>query len=137
MTPTMAKTGLRQTPPVPRAKLPSRTYRIDFSQGRIRGTVDGREAVAQAVRKILHTSRFAHVIYSWNYGMEWHQTAGLDRRALERALRRRLEEALGQDERVTAVTEVAVRGLDRRGCTVAVTVESIFGTIGEEMRVHV
>ena len=47
---------------------PSLTYALDAENGRIRGKVDGLEAVKQAVYLVLSTERFAHLIYSWNYG---------------------------------------------------------------------
>ena len=49
---------------------PSLTYALDAENGRIRGKVDGLEAVKQAVYLVLSTERFAHLIYSWNYGAE-------------------------------------------------------------------
>ena len=36
---------------------PSRTYRIDFDAGRVTGSVDGLEAMRQAVYCLLYTSR--------------------------------------------------------------------------------
>ena len=52
------------------ASQPSRTYAVDWQTGRVSGFVDGTDALKQAIYKILQTERFAHLIYSWNYGFE-------------------------------------------------------------------
>ena len=66
MLPTTPKTILGTTEIIKQADMPSKTYRIDFQTGRISGTVDGRDAMVQAIRKILQTERFQYLIYSWN-----------------------------------------------------------------------
>lgn len=48
----------------------TRTYSIDFINGRIDGMVDGLAAVQQAITKILITERFKNIIYSDDYGSE-------------------------------------------------------------------
>ena len=79
MLPTTPKTILGTTEIIKQADMPSKTYRIDFQTGRISGTVDGRDAMVQAIRKILQTERFQYLIYSWNYGMEWSRLIGKSR----------------------------------------------------------
>lgn len=49
---------------------PSRTYKLDLEKGRIAGTVDGLEAVNQAIRKAIITPRFKCLIYDNQYGSE-------------------------------------------------------------------
>lgn len=49
---------------------PSYTYAMDLENQVIRGYVDNLEAMKQAIYKILSTSRFLELIYSWNYGAE-------------------------------------------------------------------
>ena len=55
---------------------PSLTYRLDLEEGRVAGRVDGREAVRQAVFLALQTERFAHEIFSPNYGSELNVLGG-------------------------------------------------------------
>ena len=43
---------------------PSRTYRIDWDEGRIIGFVDGQEAMNQYIKKAIRTRRFRCLIYS-------------------------------------------------------------------------
>ena len=42
---------------------PSKTYNLDTVRNRIGAMIDGREAIMQAVQKILYTERYANVIY--------------------------------------------------------------------------
>ncbi len=51
-------------------ELPSATYKLDLDAGRIVGTVDGIEAVQQAIMKALLTPRFKCMIYDNQYGSE-------------------------------------------------------------------
>ena len=49
---------------------PSRTYKLDLEKGRIAGTIDGIEAVNQAIKKAILTPRFKCLIYDNQYGSE-------------------------------------------------------------------
>ena len=49
---------------------PSRTYKIATGANRIVGYTDDLSAVMQAVRLILSSERYEHIIYSWDYGIE-------------------------------------------------------------------
>ena len=52
------------------AEKPTRTYRLDLDSGRIIGTIDGIEAVNQAIRKAIITARYKCLIYDDDYGGE-------------------------------------------------------------------
>lgn len=137
MTPTVPKTILGTTEIQRQVDIPTHTYRIDFDKKRIAGMVDGKAAMQQAIRKILQTERFVHLIYSWNYGMEWSKIIGKSHAEAESALRKGLEDALLQDERITALSDLAVTRVDRRTISVTATVETIFGTVREEVTTNV
>ncbi len=119
------------------AQRPSKTYRVDWAAGRVRGMVDGRETMGQAIRKVLSTQRFAHLIYSWNYGTEWTALKGKSRAVVESELKRIVKEALTWDGRVTGVSELAITWTARNACAVALTVETIFGIVKEEVEAYV
>ncbi|ASS76810.1 hypothetical protein CIG75_18930 [Tumebacillus algifaecis] len=105
---------------------PSRTYRIDWSEKRAIGTVDGIEAVTQSVYKILQTDRFENLIYSSDYGAEYAGLHGNQRQYIQSELRRRIREALLQDDRITGVEAMEFRfGAD--SVLVEFTVVSTFG----------
>ena len=53
---------------------PSKTYRLDLDRGRIVGTIDGIEAVRQAIQKAMITPRFKCLIYDNQYGSEIEET---------------------------------------------------------------
>ena len=117
--------------------MPSKTYRIDFQTGCISGTVDGRDAMVQAIRKILQTERFQYLIYSWNYGMEWSRLIGKSRETALANLKQQLESALLQDDRILSITDLNVTDSGRRFLTVSFTANTIFGAVGEEITANV
>ena len=137
MLPTTPKTILGTTGIIRQADMPSKTYRIDFSSGRIAGTIDGLEAMRQAVGKILQTGRFQYLIYSWNYGTEWAQLIGEDRAAALGKLKQLLEDALTQDDRILGISGLRIVDFNRRDLTVSFTVNTVFGEVGEEITANV
>lgn len=87
-------------------ELESKTYRIDFVNGRINGMIDGLEAVKQAVTKILMTERYKNLIYSEDYGCEVKDTmmGGENMDAfLEAEIPDLITDALLEDERILDV----------------------------------
>lgn len=105
---------------------PSRTFSIDLDNARIAGTIDGVEAVRQAVYKILDTDRFAYFIYSSNYGTE-RRFGGLYSNDIERWV----SEALLADDRIVAIEnfQTTISGDE---ALVSFTVVSIFGAVPVE-----
>ena len=69
---------------------PSKTYRMDITEERIRGFTDNAEAVKQAVFKILNTERYQHIIYSWDYGIETIDLYGQNKSYVMSELKRRI-----------------------------------------------
>lgn len=54
-----------------------REYGIDFTTGKLTGRiVEGLEAIKVWVWNCLHTERYKHAIYSWQYGVEYEQYIG-------------------------------------------------------------
>jgi len=82
---------------------PSKTWYIDFDLNCIRGMCDGRRAMEQAVRLALSVPRYAHVIYSFDYGHELDGLFGAPLEVAQADLPRRVGEALRQDDRIEAV----------------------------------
>ena len=110
------------------ALAPSLTYRIDFVNKRIIGTVDDKEAVIQAVKKILNTDRYGSVIYDWYYG---HDMNGVIGQTLEYAmveLQRVITEALLQDDRITNIQDFIYEKTSIDSVVVSFTVNTIFGS---------
>lgn len=105
---------------------PSRTWKLDFERGRVTGMIDGLEAVKQSVYKILQTERFAFLVYSANYGVESQRFAGADRSFVQSELKRRIREALLQDDRIIDVTDFRI-SFEGDTAYVEFTVVSTFG----------
>lgn len=108
----------------------SRTYRIDWEKGRIVGFVDGLEAVKQAVYLILHTERYEHLIYSTDYGSELKGLIGKDQLFVQSEIKRRVREALMQDDRIEDVTNFDFQ-FNEDTVTVRFTVVTTFGSFTE------
>ena len=83
----------------------NKTYRINLNSNRIDGFVDELESVKQAIYLILSTERFEYNIYSWDYGVELVDLYGQPLSYVISELKRRITEALTQDDRIENVTE--------------------------------
>jgi len=108
------------------SSLPTKTYKIDFTKGRCVGFIDGREAIQQSILIALSTTRFAHLIYSEDYGFE--NMIGHERLFVAGELPRRIEEAVLQDERITSV-EKFVLEFEDDNATVSFTALTIYGDV--------
>lgn len=108
---------------------PSKTYQL--INGRIEGKIDGLKAAAQAVELALNTERFAYPVYSWDYGVEWSTLIGKDREYVEADIRRRIQEALLEDDRVLAVTDFSTE-FEREHLKVKFTAVTSFGSLDME-----
>ncbi len=105
---------------------PSRTYRL---QGRrIEGYVDGKEAVEQAVDLILSVERFYYPIYSMDYGVELAELVGKPRPYVQGDIRRRITEALMEDDRIKEVKDFDLK-FKGENAIVRFTVVSEFGEL--------
>lgn len=85
------------------AELPSKTYRLCINSGRILGTTDGLDAVNQAIRKAITTSRFCNLIYDDDYGSEVNSMVH-DKTSttelIETVVPELIKDALSQDTRI-------------------------------------
>ena len=104
---------------------PSLTYQLNGN--RIEGKVDGLDAVMQAVELILKTERFRSLAYSWDYGVEFETLIGQDRRYLEADLKRRILEALSEDDRILGIQGFQL-SFERESANVSFTVLTVFGS---------
>lgn len=83
----------------------SRTYAMDFRHKRISGFIEDKEAIMQAIWKILSTRRFVHLIYDDQYGLDVMNriNVGLTQQYLDSDVPKMVEEALLADDRITGV----------------------------------
>jgi phage baseplate assembly protein W len=118
-------------------KQPSKQHKMNMDRNRILGICDGLEAVRQSVFKILNTERYAYIIYSWNYGIELNDLYGQPVRYVCPEIERRIQEALLQDDRITAVDEFEFDTSKKGVVSVSFTVHTFFGDLNEEMVVNI
>lgn len=108
-------------------KEPSLTYamritdRVD-KDNKFLGKVDEGEALKQAILKIIHTERYEHEIYSWDYGIELQDLIGEQIPYVMSEIKRRIEDALTADERIDAVEDFTVEQIEKRTLHITFTV---------------
>lgn len=121
---------------------PGLTYRMKVDQedgtaGQIIGYVDGREAVEQAVYKMLNTERGENEIYRDQYGVEIDDLFGKPMPYVIPEVDRRITEALLMDDRIEAVGDFSF-DIPRRGVLhVSFLVTSIYGNIEINQNIEV
>ena len=112
----------------------SRTYKI--AGDRIQGYTDNLQALKQAIYKVLNTERYEYPIYSFNYGIELENLIGKDPVYVQIELKRRIQECLLRDDRITEVNNFKFEfNGDQLKCTF--DVHNIFGnlTISREVSI--
>lgn len=82
---------------------PSYTHKLDIDRGRVSGMTDEQDALYQAVYLILNVERYVYPIYSRNYGVELADLIGQPKDYVMSEAKRRITEALVQDDRITSV----------------------------------
>ena len=115
---------------------PSKTYKLHIEEDITKGNCNEQEAMKQAIYKILNTERYKYIIYSWNYGIELDDLFGEPITYVIPELRRRIEEALLQDDRITEVDGFDYKQSNKRELHVSFTVHTIFGDIYAEKVVN-
>ncbi len=121
---------------VTEAEQPSKTYRIDYAKNQIVGWIDGAQAVAQAIYKILLTERFRYLIYSWNYGAELESLIGENYSVYESELKRIVKEAVLQDGRINSIRHFQLSRSGRNAVSVSFTADTIYGEVPIETEVE-
>ena len=116
--------------------IPSLTWKINEERAEVRGTTDGLEAMRQAVGKILQTERYRYAVYDWNYGIELEGLYGMRVSYVIPELKKRIEDALLADDRVTAVTDFSF-SQEKGSVTAAFVVHTIFGEMKAERTVDI
>lgn len=115
---------------------PSWTYGMDLEGKRFSGMVDGVDAVRQAVYCILNTERYDLLIYSWNYGAELKDLYGHPMPYVKSELKRRIREALMQDDRIHSVDSFLFAH-EQGKLAVSFKVHSVFGEFDAKKEVGI
>ncbi len=119
-------------------EIPSRTYRIDWDEGRIIGFVDGQEAMRQYIKKALITPRFRCLIYSNQYGSEIEDMLiqrDATREYIETKAGFLVTDALIYDPRILRVYNIVIQFMDtyplQDSCVITFDVDTIYGQISQ------
>lgn len=113
---------------------PSKTYKVDFIKGRVVGVCDELEALKQSIFLILNTERYEYLIYSTDYGSELKSLIGQERDISESEYKRRIQEALMQDDRIESVDNF-IFNYDKDSVLIQFTVFSIYSEFQVEREV--
>jgi phage baseplate assembly protein W len=87
-------------------EMPTLTYRE--TEKRVAGLIDGRPALLQAMKNILHTERGDYVIYDRDYGVELRQYIGAEFGYIKATIEKTVRDALMQDNRVLDVQLISI-----------------------------
>ena len=115
-------------------QIPSKAFQMH--EDTLAGYVDGKDAVRQAIYCILNTERYDGLIYDWNYGVELKDLFGKPMELVKSKIKKRIKEALMQDDRIQGVEAFSFEGSGRK-LSVTFTVHTQYGDIGATREVNV
>lgn len=127
-------TGLTTGLVLQEARPEGRTYKM--SESMIEGFTDGMEALRQAIHKTLATERYEHPIYSFGYGIAWKELVGGERPYVRAEMKRMIQEALMQDDRIREVDGFRF-AFSGDACQCSFNVSSIYGDFEIETEVAI
>ena len=106
---------------------PSLTYRLDFESNRIIGKVDDKEAIEQAIFKIIQTQRSKFDIYSDDYGFESDDLIGASTPYVLAVVKKRIIDALTADDRIDSVDAFEIEKVGKKTLYVKFTANTTTG----------
>lgn len=112
---------------------PSNTYLVQ--NNRIIGMGDNYEAVKQAVEIIFSVERFQWQIYTPNFGTDYRGVIGITPQVAANILRKRVEDAIKADERMTGITDYTW-DVNGDSLTVSFTVNTVYGTVPQTVTIE-
>lgn len=117
--------------------LPSKNYMMHIERNFISGTCDKKEAVKQAIYKILNTERYEYIIYSWNYGIQLYDLYGEPVTYVCPELERRIIDALLTDDRINSCENFEFDTSQKGVIVVTFKANTIYGDIEVERVVNI
>lgn len=123
--------------PIEETEYYDKTYKVLLDKNRVSGYAYDLEAVIQAIYFILNTERYKHPIYSWDYGVELLDLIGKPITYVKSEFKRRIEEALIQDDRINGCSDFIFELIDKNKLHVIFTVNTIYGLLTSQMEVSI
>ena len=118
-------------------EMPSKTYKLNPDNDNVQGICDDIDAVRQAIMKALDTERYEHIIYSWDYGVEFTDLIGTSVMYAVPEIQRRIEDALSIDDRILSCDNFQFDTSTKGVVAVSFTVNTIFGEVDIEREVNI
>lgn len=118
------------------AEIPTHTLRMNLEGETIVGRTDRLKAMEQAIYLILSVERYDYLIHSWNFGVELRDLFGQPVSYCLPEIKRRITEALLQDERITEAYNFTF-DVKKGRVVVAFRVKTIFGEIDAAKEVEI
>lgn len=112
-------------------------YEINLETGQLTGQkVKGKEAIKMWIWLCLHTERFRHPIYSWNYGTELEQYIGqtLTQEFLETDCQASVEEALMINPYINEIRDFQV-AIEENKLLISFTAVTKYGEVEVDTKV--
>lgn len=111
------------------------TWYIDREKEKIVGVCSELDALKQSIFDMLSTQRFAHLIYTEDYGSNLDWYIGKDYELVVADIGREIEESLMIDDRITGVDGFSFGDRVQDKLEISFNVSSVFGDF--EMRVAI
>lgn len=115
---------------------PGYTHKLDIDRNRVIGMTDGKAALLQAIYLILNVERYAFPIYSRRYGSELLDLIGKPKDYAMSEIKRRITEALTQDDRITGVDDWTFE-TGKKSVLARFTVYTIYGEVTASKEVEI
>lgn len=112
----------------------TKTYRI--SNNKIQGYIEDKDALQQAVYKMLNTEKYEYPIYSFSYGIDLESLISKDRIYVQMELIRRIKDCLLGDERVLGIDNYKFN-ITEDSILCTFDVKSIYGTVTYNKEVNI
>ena len=109
--------------------LPTKTYRIDYGNKRIIGTIEGPDAVIQFIEKVLSTDKYAFEIYDWYYGNELLKLVGHSYDYVVTRIPNIFREALLVDDRIIDVRDFTFNKTAIDSVEVSCHIDTVYGEV--------
>ncbi len=128
-------TAEQATDDIEEIQLPSLTYRV--VDGHIVGKIDERDAMVQAISKIMKTVRMRWEIYTKEYGHDLEDLIGKEMPYVMSEVERMITEALKGDDRVDEVNFISTDQINATTVHITLKVSTLFGEIDTESEVEI
>lgn len=106
----------------------SDTYKMNREALLIKGLINNKKAIAQAVYKILMTEKDTYIIYDKDYGIKLKDLFGKDTTYVVSILKLRIEDALKYDDRINGIKNFNAV-VNKHSISIEFTVDSVFGDV--------